>query len=92
MSIQEQAISVATSAKVATAVAAATTGTGVSAWLAWIPDDVGKLATVVGIVLSLVLIRVHLVALEKLRTEIAIMRVKEAERTDESGRRRSDHG
>jgi len=37
-------------------VSAATTGTGLADWLNWIPDDIGKLATAVGILLSLVLV------------------------------------
>ena len=47
--------------RVATVVATGTTGTGLmTTWLDWLPDDIGKLATVTGIVLSLVLIVVHL--------------------------------
>ena len=89
MSAHEQILAAAASPKIATAVAAVTTGTGAS-WLWWVPDDVGKLATLVGVVLSVVLIRVHLMTLEKLRTEVAIMRSKEAERLDGSGRRDTD--
>lgn len=91
MNVQEQIIAATTSAKTATAVAAVTTTTGVSTWLSWIPDEVGKLATVCGAVLSVVLIRVHLTSLEKLRTEIAIMRTKEDERLSRNGRRSYDH-
>lgn len=41
-------------------VASATVATGVSTLLEKIPDDIGKLATLVGIVLSAVLIYVHI--------------------------------
>lgn len=90
MSVQEQAVAAIANPKLATAVAAATTTTRLSTWLAWIPDDIGKLATLVGIVLSVVLIRAHLASTEKDRTELAIMRAKEAERLAGSGRRDSD--
>lgn len=42
--------------KASSAVAAGTTGTGLATWLEWIPSDIGKLATLIGAVLSLVLI------------------------------------
>lgn len=46
-------------AKVATGTAGATIGTGLGTALDWIPNDIGKVATLVGIVLSLVLIWNH---------------------------------
>lgn len=48
-----------TDTKVAGSIGATTVGTGIADWLQWIPDDIGKLATVVGILLSLVLILTH---------------------------------
>lgn len=39
--------------------AAGTIGTGLATALNWIPDDIGKLATLVGIILSVVLIWNH---------------------------------
>lgn len=47
--------------KVGAGVAAGTTGSGLmTTWLSFIPDEIGKVATVTGIILSLVLIVVHL--------------------------------
>lgn len=46
--------------KVAAAVVAGTTGAGLSTYLDWIPTDIGKLATLAGLTLSVVLIYVHL--------------------------------
>lgn len=51
---------VVTDVKTAAGVATATTGTGLAAWLEKIPPDIGKLATLVGIVLSCVLIFTHI--------------------------------
>lgn len=47
--------------RTAAVVSAGTTATGISSILEWIPNDIGKLAVLVGIVLSLVLIFVHLI-------------------------------
>jgi hypothetical protein len=46
--------------KTGATVAGGTTATGVGTWFEYIPSDIGKLATVIGLVLSLVLIYVHL--------------------------------
>ena len=43
-------------AKVSGAVATGTTASGGATWLEWIPGEIGKLATLIGAVLSLVLI------------------------------------
>ena len=48
-------ITTATSAATATL----TTSSGIATVLQWIPDDIGKLATLVGLILSAVLIRYH---------------------------------
>lgn len=45
--------------KVGVTTAAGTIGTGLATALNWIPDDIGKLATLVGIILSVVLIWNH---------------------------------
>lgn len=45
-----------TLAKASGAVATGTTGTGLATILEWIPADIGKVATLIGAVLSLVLI------------------------------------
>jgi len=65
--------------RVGATVAAGTTGAGLTTtWLDWLPDDIGKLATVTGIILSLVLIMVHLNRMRfdtrKARLEIEQMR------------------
>jgi hypothetical protein len=49
-----------TNPKTAAATTATTTATGLSDWLNIIPDDIGKLATLIGICLSCVLIRIQL--------------------------------
>lgn len=54
------ASNVVQNAKAASAVAAGTTGTGISTILEIIPADIGKIATLVGICLSLILIYTHL--------------------------------
>lgn len=58
--IQDSIQQIAQSGKAAAGTSAATTGSGVATWLEWIPSDIGKLATVIGISLSLVLIFTHL--------------------------------
>ncbi len=52
------------------------TGTGLGALLEWIPDDIGKLGSVVGLILATVLIRVHLKTHEKLSLEVEELRRK----------------
>ena len=49
-----------TSVKTAGAVAAATITTGLSTWIDLIPDNIGKLASLAGLLLSFVLICVHI--------------------------------
>lgn len=49
-----------TGVKATATVAIGTVATGFGKWLKLIPDDIGKLGALVGIVLSLVLIGVHL--------------------------------
>lgn len=70
--------------KVAWLTAVGTVGTGLGTILEAIPDDIGKLATLVGIVLSSVLIRSHWrkdrIEYKKTRLEISILKKKEAER------------
>lgn len=64
---------VLTSPKLAGSVSLGTTATGAATWLSWIPDDIGKLATVVGIALSLVLITYWI---NKIRTEYKMDKLK----------------
>lgn len=51
---------VALNAKAGVATAITTTASGVSTWFGWLPSDIGKIATVFGALLSLVLIVVHI--------------------------------
>tara|TARA_R110000822_G_scaffold23472_2_gene72555 strand:+ start:72 stop:365 length:294 start_codon:yes stop_codon:yes gene_type:complete len=51
--------SIVTDAKAATLVATGTISTGLGSFLDLIPNDIGKLATLIGIALSLVLIYTH---------------------------------
>jgi len=73
--------------KVAATVALGSMGTGVSMALALIPNDIGKLVSIAGLVLTAVLIRNHLrngkkidLENEKLRFEIRKMAAQEKER------------
>lgn len=82
----------ASNPKVASAVSAATTATGLGTILDWIPNDIGKLATVAGIILSSVLIYTHWrkgqIEYKKTQLEIEILMEKEAERLDNARRRK----
>lgn len=64
--------------KVAWVTVMGTVGSGMGTVLKMIPNDVGKLATLVGIVLSIVLIYTHWrkgrIEYEKTRLEIAILK------------------
>jgi hypothetical protein len=79
--------SLANDVKVAATVAMGAMGTGLSMFLALIPTDIGKLASLVAIVLTAVLIRNHLrngkkLDLEnrKLLIEVMQLEAKEVER------------
>ena len=73
-----------TDVKTAAVVAATTTGTGLGTILDLIPDSIGKLATLVGIFLSLTLLYTHLRRSSndsKIKNlEFEILRQKEKER------------
>ena len=92
MSVKEGLQELASNPKIASAVSAATTGTGLGTFLDLIPNDIGKLATLVGIILSSVLIYTHWhkgrIEYKKTQLEIAILMEKEAERLDASRRRK----
>jgi hypothetical protein len=64
-----------TDGRLGSAVATTTTGTGLATWMQMIPNDIGKLATVVGIVLSLVLILSHVL---KIRQDLREAALREA--------------
>jgi hypothetical protein len=95
VSVRDVAEQIATSPKVAGSVSALTTGSGVGTVFDLIPNDIGKLATLIGIILSLVLIYTHWrrgrIQYEKARLEIAILREREAERIEAARRRREQH-
>jgi hypothetical protein len=84
MSVRE----LVTDPRIAAAVASGTVGTGTI--IDFIPDGIGKIATVIGIVLSLLLIRVHYVNLQKSRLELEIMKRKEEERLEAATARKTD--
>lgn len=73
MSVKEAINQLSCNPKIGTAIATSTVGTGISSWLDLIPDDIGKLATVVGIVLSVILIYANILKIgaekERLRME-----------------------
>lgn len=82
MSIKDLAGHAVSSPKAGATVAAVTTSSGLGTALDWIPSDIGKLATLVGIALSAVLIYTHLrrgkIEYEKARLEVELLRKKSA--------------
>lgn len=95
MSVREYLITAATNVKTAAYTAAGTAGAGTATTFDLIPDDIGKLASCFGIVLTSILIITHLrkgrLDYEKTKLEIAIMREKERERK-EAARERAAQG
>ena len=79
---KEVIVEVTQNAKIATTVSTFTTGIGLGTMFELIPHDIGKLATVVGIVLSIVLIYTHWrkgrIEYEKTKIELMILKTKEA--------------
>lgn len=63
-----------TDPKLGAVVATGTGGSGLGTWLDMIPNEIGKLATLVGIILSMVLIVMHL---RKMRQEARESRLRE---------------
>lgn len=92
MSAKDGLAELAQNPKVASAVSTLTTGTGLGTFLDLIPNDIGKLATLVGIVLSSVLIYTHWrkgrIEYEKTQLEILVLKEKEAERIEATHRRK----
>jgi hypothetical protein len=78
--LKERPIKFLEDPRIATGVGGMTAGTGLMTILEMIPDDIGKLATLVGIVLSSVLIYNHWrkgrIEYEKTRLEVEILREK----------------
>jgi uncharacterized membrane protein YfcA len=64
-------------------VAGSTTGAGLGAWLDLIPNEIGKLASLIGIFLSFVLIYVHLrkfkAEMEEHKSKMTIYEYKQKE-------------
>lgn len=74
--------------RIGAAVASGTVGTGTI--IDVIPDGIGKVATVIGILLSILLIRVHYANLQKIKMEVAIMKRKEEERREAAKLRKEE--
>lgn len=86
MSMRESIQEIASNPKVAGSVAGMTAaiGAAMESAISWIPDDIGKLASLIGVILSVILIRVHLMGLKKVQLELKLMKEKEAARADDS--------
>jgi len=87
--IAAQASVVAHSKNVAATVSGSTVGSGIATMLEWIPTDIGKLATLVGLVLSVVLIYTHVT---QHKARMALLKFELEERRERKGRldRRDD--
>lgn len=82
MSVRETVEQIAHNPKVAGLVGTATTGTGMGTIFDIIPDDIGKLATVVGIILSCILIRTHWTNMKKANLELEMLREEKKKRSE----------
>ena len=78
MSLKE----IMTDPRVTVWVASMTTGAGAA--IDFIPDSIGKLATLVGVILSVILIRVYSMTLKKIKLEMEIISRKENERLEKA--------
>jgi len=87
MSVKEQLLSAVSSTKTGATVATATAGTSLGTIFNYIPDDIGKVGVLVGIILSVVICRFHLVNIKKANLEIEIMRRRETDRLKSLERR-----
>ncbi len=92
MSVKEGLAELAQNPKIASVVSTVTTGTGLGTFLDVIPNDIGKLATLVGIVLSSTLIYTHWrkgrIEYQKTQLEILVLKEKEVERIESAHRRK----
>lgn len=90
--ITEIAIGLSQSPKTAVTVSGATTGAGLGTYLDLIPNEIGKLATLIGIVLSIVLIYVHLkksqLDSKRITLEMEILKQREEDRRREVAERK----
>lgn len=94
MSAKEGLQQLVSNPKVASGVSAMTTGSGLGTLLDLIPNDIGKLATLVGIVLSTVLIYTHWCKgrIEYKKTQLEILILKEEAERIETGQGRKEAG
>lgn len=76
MIFRNELIQLTTDIKTGAAVAVTTIGTGVSTIFDLIPNDIGKLATVLGIVLTLVLTYSHVLANKTRKLDNAIKKLE----------------
>lgn len=67
--LKHTAVEILQSPKVGAAVSTATAGSGLGTLLDLIPNDIGKLATLLGIILTVLLIYVHVVQLRMKRAQ-----------------------
>jgi len=92
LNVKEVIQELATNPKTASVVSTLTTSTGIVTILDLIPNDIGKLATVVGIILSTVLIYTHWrkgrIEYEKTKLEITILKEKEVDRLESAALRK----
>lgn len=65
---------IAQSPKTAALTSAVTTGSGFGTFFDWLPSDIGKLGALIGIGLSIVLIRAHIINIKKSHLDIEIKR------------------
>lgn len=97
MSLKDQVtnavLTLAQSPKTAGTISAATVASGTGTYLDLIPDDIGKLATLIGIILSIVLIYTHLrkshLEVKHAKLQMQIMQRREEDRRREIKERKS---
>lgn len=78
MNIKNELIQLTTDVKTGAAVAVTTVGTGAStSYFDLIPSDIGKLASLTGIVLTVILSYTHLLTVKKTNLEIKALKEKE---------------
>jgi len=80
--IKQELVTLAQNPKVAASVSIMTTGTGAGTVLDWIPDDIGKLASVFGIILSAILTRMYLLSVKKLKLELEVLEERKRQRSN----------
>lgn len=73
-SVKQTVMDLASNAKVGIVTAASTTGSGIGTVLNWIPDDIGKLATLVGLIVSCIVGYAHWRLAQKTKTETELLR------------------